>query len=432
MRGRSHDWTECPFAHPGEKARRRDPRRVHYSGTPCPDFRKGSCRRGEACEFAHGVFECWLHPARYRTQVCKDGKNCKRRVCFFAHSPEQLRILPVSMAPTTMPDVSPASSTRGLASSLNIALEDTISSMPRRMSRGHAFICSPPSSLSSTLAHPSNQVNQDTFQHLESASNTTSLRRAVMQNMLACTGYGVNLNSSDFPSVSDCFEGLSESQALYSLYSGLQSHRNIYSNFNFPIEQTPYELANYSHGFASPTSTLDGSMFSPPPLSPPLSPMNSSSKEVKDIVTGSLTDFNCFLFNDGFVQSDVVEPCTGSDGWSSIQALGFHLQNLQLTSGSGTKVLPQYPDGILPGGKDRYFQQSKWPFLGHELQNSCTSIDALWGTSRGFPDSEFRVLDASQERDGCAFDLIPSKGGDECVNSDSLIPDFGWVSELVK
>lgn len=22
MRGRSHDWTECPFAHPGEKARR--------------------------------------------------------------------------------------------------------------------------------------------------------------------------------------------------------------------------------------------------------------------------------------------------------------------------------------------------------------------------------------------------------------------------
>ena len=38
------DWTECPFAHPGEKARRRDPRRFHYSGTACPDFREGSCR----------------------------------------------------------------------------------------------------------------------------------------------------------------------------------------------------------------------------------------------------------------------------------------------------------------------------------------------------------------------------------------------------
>ncbi|KAG9456533.1 hypothetical protein H6P81_001041 [Aristolochia fimbriata] len=93
-RGRSHDWTECPYAHPGEKARRRDPRKYHYSGTACPDFRKGNCKRGDACEYAHGVFECWLHPARYRTQPCKDGTNCRRRVCFFAHTAEQLRVLP--------------------------------------------------------------------------------------------------------------------------------------------------------------------------------------------------------------------------------------------------------------------------------------------------------------------------------------------------
>ncbi len=93
-RGRSHDWTECPYAHPGEKARRRDPLKYHYSGTACPDFRKGSCRKGDSCEFAHGVFECWLHPARYRTQPCKDGTSCTRRVCFFAHTPEQLRLLP--------------------------------------------------------------------------------------------------------------------------------------------------------------------------------------------------------------------------------------------------------------------------------------------------------------------------------------------------
>lgn len=92
-RGRSHDWTECPYVHPGEKARRRDPRKYHYSGTACPDFRKGNCNRGDGCEYAHGVFECWLHPGRYRTQPCKDGGNCKRRVCFFAHSPEQLRVL---------------------------------------------------------------------------------------------------------------------------------------------------------------------------------------------------------------------------------------------------------------------------------------------------------------------------------------------------
>ncbi|KAE8671421.1 Zinc finger CCCH domain-containing protein 20 [Hibiscus syriacus] len=93
-RARSHDWTDCPYAHPGEKARRRDPMKFHYAGSICPDFRKGSCKKGDSCEFAHGVFECWLHPTRYRTQSCKDGTGCKRRVCIFAHAPEQLRVVP--------------------------------------------------------------------------------------------------------------------------------------------------------------------------------------------------------------------------------------------------------------------------------------------------------------------------------------------------
>ncbi|KAA8517048.1 hypothetical protein F0562_017134 [Nyssa sinensis] len=95
-RAYSHDWTECPFVHPGENARRRDPRKYHYSCVPCPDFRKGACRRGDMCEYAHGVFECWLHPAQYRTRICKDGTSCNRRVCFFAHTPEELRPLYVS------------------------------------------------------------------------------------------------------------------------------------------------------------------------------------------------------------------------------------------------------------------------------------------------------------------------------------------------
>ncbi|KAE8660858.1 Zinc finger CCCH domain-containing protein 30 [Hibiscus syriacus] len=95
-RAYSHDWTDCPFVHPGENARRRDPRKYHYSCVPCPDFRKGSCRRGDMCEYAHGVFECWLHPAQYRTRMCKDGTSCDRRVCFFAHTSEELRSLYVS------------------------------------------------------------------------------------------------------------------------------------------------------------------------------------------------------------------------------------------------------------------------------------------------------------------------------------------------
>lgn len=47
--------------------------------------------RGELCPYAHGVFECWLHPSRYRTQLCKDGTACSRPLCFFAHSLPELR-----------------------------------------------------------------------------------------------------------------------------------------------------------------------------------------------------------------------------------------------------------------------------------------------------------------------------------------------------
>ncbi|CAN6332342.1 unnamed protein product [Urochloa humidicola] len=93
-RARSHDWTACPYAHPGEAARRRDPRRVAYTGEPCPDFRRrpgAACPRGSACPFAHGTFELWLHPSRYRTRPCRAGAACRRRVCFFAHAAAELR-----------------------------------------------------------------------------------------------------------------------------------------------------------------------------------------------------------------------------------------------------------------------------------------------------------------------------------------------------
>ncbi|GAB4832592.1 hypothetical protein Ancab_006607 [Ancistrocladus abbreviatus] len=121
-RAYSHDWTECPFVHPGENARRRDPRKYHYSCVPCPDFRKGACRRGDMCEYAHGVFECWLHPAQYRTRLCKDGTSCNRRVCFFAHTPEELRPLYLSMG-SAVP--SPRASASGvtvmdMAAALNV------------------------------------------------------------------------------------------------------------------------------------------------------------------------------------------------------------------------------------------------------------------------------------------------------------------------
>ncbi|EFN52401.1 hypothetical protein CHLNCDRAFT_138869 [Chlorella variabilis] len=99
-----HDWTECPYAHPHEKARRRDPRRYTYTGIACPSMRQdGSCTLADNCPYSHNVFEYWLHPTRharrhaaprqalYRTQLCNDGTTCTRKLCFFAHNLDELR-----------------------------------------------------------------------------------------------------------------------------------------------------------------------------------------------------------------------------------------------------------------------------------------------------------------------------------------------------
>lgn len=47
-----HDWVTCPFAHPAEKAKRRDPRAYTYTGVACPDQKKvrsAATRARNAC-----------------------------------------------------------------------------------------------------------------------------------------------------------------------------------------------------------------------------------------------------------------------------------------------------------------------------------------------------------------------------------------------
>jgi hypothetical protein len=39
----AHDWRACPFAHPTENARRRDPREHRYSSIACPDYKQVGC-----------------------------------------------------------------------------------------------------------------------------------------------------------------------------------------------------------------------------------------------------------------------------------------------------------------------------------------------------------------------------------------------------
>jgi len=85
-----HDWKECPYAHEGETARRRHP--SQHTAQPCPDFKSTkSCPRSDRCQMAHGPWEAGLHPDAFRTNLCAYGRNCQRRMCFFAHDIEELR-----------------------------------------------------------------------------------------------------------------------------------------------------------------------------------------------------------------------------------------------------------------------------------------------------------------------------------------------------
>lgn len=91
---RVHNWAFCPYTHPGERIQRRDPNKYRYKRQMCHESEDiTKCRRGDKCKYSHGLYEYWLHPTRYRTRLCNMGFACRRRVCFFAHSILQLRLV---------------------------------------------------------------------------------------------------------------------------------------------------------------------------------------------------------------------------------------------------------------------------------------------------------------------------------------------------
>lgn len=101
-RRRRHAWSACPYAHPGETARRRDPRT--HCAIPCSEMKQGmDCPRRDRCPYSHHDFEYWLHPTRYRTVMCNRGAGCSRVLCFFAHSCEELRLTAANRMPGTKP-----------------------------------------------------------------------------------------------------------------------------------------------------------------------------------------------------------------------------------------------------------------------------------------------------------------------------------------
>ena len=67
-------------------------------------------------ELAVVLLICSTHTVclfRYRTQLCNDGTKCRRHICFFAHSLEELRVPTVK--PFVPPDALAAATTAAAA-----------------------------------------------------------------------------------------------------------------------------------------------------------------------------------------------------------------------------------------------------------------------------------------------------------------------------
>ncbi|KAI9160489.1 hypothetical protein LWI28_008586 [Acer negundo] len=397
-RAYSHDWTECPFVHPGENARRRDPRKFHYSCVPCPDFRKGTCRRGDMCEYAHGVFECWLHPAQYRTRLCKDGTNCARRVCFFAHTPEELRPLFVSTG-SAVP--SPRSGTSGANAMDFAAALSLLPGSPSSVSVMSPSPFTPPMSPSANGMSHSNmawpQPNVPAL-HLPGSNLQSSRLRS-------------SLNARDIP-VED-----------YHLMSDFDVQQQQLLNELSSLSQQP-SLSNNSLNRSGRMKTLAPSnlddLFSAESLSPRYSDQALASAVFSPTHKSA-------VYNQ-FQQQTMLSPIN-----TNFSSKNVEHPLLQASFGSG-RMSPRNVEPISPMSSrvsllaQREKQQQFRSLSSRELgSNSAAAVGSpvnswsKWGSSNGKPDWAVTTDELGKLRRSSSFEL---GNGEE--------PDLSWVQSLVK
>ncbi|KAL4339829.1 hypothetical protein GQ457_08G011470 [Hibiscus cannabinus] len=402
-RAYSHDWTECPFVHPGENARRRDPRKFHYSCVPCPDFRKGACcRRGDMCEYAHGVFECWLHPAQYRTRLCKDGTSCARRVCFFAHTPEELRPLYVSSG-SAVP--SPRSSTSGATAMDFAAGMSLLPGSPSSVSVMSPSPFTPPMSPSMNgMSHPNVGWPQPNVPALHlPGSNLQSSRLRSSLNAR-------DIQAEDFNLLLD-FD-VQQHQLMNEL-SGLTQPSMSSSSFNRSGRMKTLTPSNLDDLFSVESSSPQYSdqsraagVFSPTHKSTVLNPFQQQQNMLSPINTNfSPKNIEHPLLQaslSGRMSPRIVEPISPMSSRVSLlaqrekQQQFRSLSSRELGSGSGSGSLA---------------------ILGSPPVHSLSK----WGSSNGKPDWAVNADGLSKHRRSSSFEL---GNGDE--------PDLSWVQSLVK
>lgn len=397
-RAYSHDWTECPFVHPGENARRRDPRKFHYSCVPCPDFRKGACRRGDMCEYAHGVFECWLHPAQYRTRLCKDGTNCARRVCFFAHTVEELRPLYVSTG-SAVP--SPRSGTSGAAAM------DFASAMNLLPGSPSAASIMSPSSFTPPMSPSGNGMSHSSLAWPQPNVPALLLPGSNMQSSRLRS----SLNARDIPAdYSYLPEFDAQQQQLLSELSSLTqtSLSNNSLNRSGRLKAlTPSNLDDYFSAESSSPRHADQSLasavFSPTHNSAFLNQFQQQQTMLSPI-------------NTNFSPKNVDHPLLQASFASG-----------RMSPRSVEPISPMSSRASMLAQREKQLQQLR-SLSSRELGSNAAAIVgspvntwSKWGSSNGKPDWTVSTDELGKLRRSNSFEL---GNGDE--------PDLSWVQSLVK
>ncbi|XP_022982864.1 zinc finger CCCH domain-containing protein 30-like [Cucurbita maxima] len=403
-RAYSHDWTECPFVHPGENARRRDPRKFHYSCVTCPDFRKGACRRGDMCEYAHGVFECWLHPAQYRTRLCKDGTNCSRRVCFFAHTTEELRPLYVSTG-SAVP--SPRSCTSGASAMDYTTVMNLLPGSPSSVPVMSPSPFTPPMSPSANgMSHPSMAWPQPNVPALLlPGSNIQSSR---LRSSLSARDIPVE----DFDYLSD-FELQQQQQLVNDLNCLSQPplSSNSLSRSGRLKTMTPSNLDDlFSAESSSPRysdQALASAVFSPTHKSAVI----NQFQQQQNMLSPINTNFSPKNVDHPLLQASFGVPSSG-------RMSPRNLEPPISPVGSRLSMLAQRE-------KQQQFRSLSSRELGANsasIVGSPASSWSKWGPSNGRPDWAVNADEMGKLRRSSSFEL--GNNGEE--------PDLSWVQSLVK
>lgn len=410
-RAYSHDWTECPFVHPGENARRRDPRKYHYSCVPCPEFRKGACRRGDLCEYAHGVFECWLHPAQYRTRLCKDGTGCMRRVCFFAHTSEELRPLYVSTG-SAVPSPRSASAAAAMDMAAAMSLLPGSPSSVSVMSPS-PFTPSPMSPSANGISHSSlawPQPNVPTL-HLPGSNLQSSRLRS-------------SLNARDIPS--DEFSMLQDfdaQQPMLNDYSCFSSQARLNSaGGNRPARSKTMNPSNLDDLFTAEISSsprfsdqVASSVFSPSHKSAILNQFQQQQQSMLSPINTSVfspKSGDQHLPSHSLLQASFGLPSPGRMSPRSVEAHSPMNSRLAALAQQREKQQQQ-----LRSLSSRDLGSGASAAMGSAV-NSWTK----WGSPTGKLDWAVNGDELGKFRRSSSFEL--GAGGEE--------PDVSWVQSLVK